>query len=257
MKFLNILVLLLLSAGMFLFGFGVKSSVVPTSTATLIQAAPLSRTPYPLMRSDRSSQNLFERAARVMLEPTRPIASAWYYRDNIWITNRHVCEAFEEYKAQFPSIQVAANGSTIPVTSYIKSRVSDLCAMAVLASGYAMNLKLPTLANPETIDLITNSKTIAAAGYPQAEKYQLRVGYSAGERQISLAEFGDAREGSEEVLLLFNSLNMVVEPGMSGSAVYDTSTGEVVGVIAAMDRRWGYMVPVSSVIKFLKEEAFL
>lgn len=191
-------------------------------------------------RSDKYSDYFFKRAAKVYVDDTRAIASSWFYKNRYWMTARHVCDYFDRVEMPKPQIELGS-GKRELIVRWKVSQVADLCVFETSESDDS--LQRPELGLPDTQNLFLPNEIIVTSGFPDADEYELRAGRVIGERVIHIAGFDYIEQ----------RVDIWVEPGMSGSAVYEANSKRVVGVISASDGRYGYIVPLNQLKTFLSE----
>lgn len=194
-------------------------------------------------RSDKYSDYFFKRTAKVYVDWSRPIASAWYYKKNYWVTAKHVCDYFAQVEGSRPNIELSNNERQLIIAHIVSSEAlnTDLCIFKV--QNDEVGIEPAQFGIVESQNLYLPEELLVTAGFPGADVYQMRAGKVVGEMVIPI----EGREYLEQRVTIWT------EPGMSGSAVYESCSKKVVGVVSASDGRYGYIIPLNQLVQFLRE----
>lgn len=175
------------------------------------------------------------------------------------LTNNHVCEA-----VKYGGFVVLDSETKYPVVSYKQSKIHDLCVVEVEA-----DLKVSTMLAAKAPSLYDEA---IVSGHPELLPTILTKGHFSGKFLGSVLvgrkECDSSITDPSEILMcmlmggvpIIRNLEMqvvsaTIQPGSSGSAVYD-SNGNIAGLVFAGSGELGYglVVPYEYIVNFLRNE---
>ncbi len=150
------------------------------------------------------------------------------------LTNKHVCEAIRHY-----GHVIKDSGEVFEILNFRESKVHDLCEIVVVGNLHGGVTLAPY--SPASYD------TAIVAGHPHLMPTVIMRGHFTNKTYINV--------GSSTNLLEVRALNILIGPGSSGSAVYN-SDGQLAGMVfaGAGNIGFGYIVPYEYIAYFLNEE---
>lgn len=192
----------------------------------------------------------------LFVKTTSGRASAVRIAPNMAMTARHVCELFEGDTAAF--LRDTATARVYKIGTYVMSKEAgtDLCVLMMSEDTLVSPKNAASAASGLSIDWDNTDGTVGkrlfAGGYAGGYSYSLRT----GESFASMRVYFDQHDPLSGEYVDVEIVGTPMEPGGSGGPAL-SEEGKLVGITSIQYYGKLGIIPITLVVKFLKEEACL